>query len=104
MSAMWTQVPGVNKEQYGYNADDRESASVAHIYGQNVAAAESLTALAAPWAWSPGTLKPTADKEMAEGINRFVIHCSVHQPLDRQGPWIGTGTFRTMVYTQRDLG
>src|SRR5581483_10786785 len=26
MSAMWTQSPGVNKPQYGYNADDRESA------------------------------------------------------------------------------
>ena len=33
----------MNKEQYGYNADDRESASVAHIYGQNLAAAESMT-------------------------------------------------------------
>ena len=44
MSAMWTQTPGVNKEQFGYNADDRESASVAHIYGQNLAAAESMTA------------------------------------------------------------
>jgi hypothetical protein len=33
MSAMWTQSPGVNKVRYGYNADDRESASVAHIYG-----------------------------------------------------------------------
>ena len=93
MSAMWTQVPGVNKEQYGYNADDRESASVAHIYGQNVAAAESLTAMAAPWAWSPGTLKPTADKEMAEGINRFVIHCSVHQPLVGKAPGLGLGPF-----------
>src|SRR6266581_3759895 len=31
MSAMWTQRPGVNNVQYGYNADDRESASVAHI-------------------------------------------------------------------------
>ena len=50
MSAMWTQRPGVNKPQYGYNADDRESASVAHIYGQNIAAAESMTAAAAPWA------------------------------------------------------
>ncbi len=48
MSAMWTQVPGVNKEQYGYNADDRESASVAHIYGQNLVAAESLTAAPRP--------------------------------------------------------
>ena len=43
MSAMWTQTPGVNHEQYNYNADDRESASVAHIYGQNIAAAESMT-------------------------------------------------------------
>ena len=81
MSAMWTQVPGVNKEQYGYNADDRESASVAHIYGQNLAAAESMTAAAAPWAWSPATLKPTADQEFLNGINRFVIHESAHQPL-----------------------
>ncbi|HET8826107.1 MAG TPA: glycosyl hydrolase, partial [Terriglobales bacterium] len=81
MSAMWTQKPGVNNVQYGYNADDRESASVAHIYGQNLAAAESLTAAAAPWAWSPSTLKPTADQELLNGINRFVIHESAHQPI-----------------------
>ena len=93
MSAMWTQTPGVNKEQYGYNADDRESASVGHIYGQNLAAAESMTAAAAPWAWSPATLKPTADKEFAEGINRFVIHCSVHQPLIGKAPGLGLGPF-----------
>jgi alpha-L-rhamnosidase len=93
MSAMWTQTPGVNKEQYGYNADDRESASVSHIYGQNIAAAESMTAAAAPWAWSPATLKPTADKELAEGINRFVIHCSVHQPLIGKAPGLGLGPY-----------
>ena len=81
MSAMWTQSPGVNKEQFGYNADDRESASVAHIYGQNLVAAESMTAAASPWAWSPSTLKPTADQELLNGINRFVIHESAHQPL-----------------------
>ncbi len=81
MSAMWTQTPGVNHEQYNYNADDRESASVAHIYGQNIAAAESMTAAAAPWAWSPATLKPTADQEFLNGINRFMIHESAHQPL-----------------------
>ena len=81
MSAMWTQTPGVNHVQYSYNADDRESASVAHIYGQNIAAAESMTAAAAPWAWSPATLKPTADQELLNGINRFVIHESAHQPL-----------------------
>jgi len=81
MSAMWTQTPGVNNEQYGYNADDRESASVSHIYGQNLAAAESMTAAAAPWGWSPATLKPTADQEFLNGINRFVIHESAHQPM-----------------------
>jgi len=93
MSAMWTQVPGMNNEQYGYNADDRESASVAHIYGQNLAAAESLTAAAAPWAWSPATLKPTADQELLNGINRFVIHESAHQPLVGKAPGLTLGPF-----------
>ena len=93
MSAMWTQSPGVNNVQYGYNADDRESASVAHIYGQNLAAAESLTAAAAPWAWSPATLKPTADQELLNGINRFVIHESAHQPLVGKTPGLTLGPF-----------
>ena len=93
MSAMWTQTPGVNHVQYGYNADDRESASVAHIYGQNLAAAESLTAAAAPWAWSPATLKPTADQELLNGINRFVIHESAHQPLVGKAPGLTLGPF-----------
>src|SRR6266513_905525 len=93
MSAMWTQKPGVNKEQYGYNADIRESASVAHLYGQNLVAAESLTAASGAWAWSPATLKPTADKELAMGLNRFVIHTSVHQPLLDKKPGLALGPF-----------
>src|ERR1700751_737837 len=93
MSAMWTQTPGVNQVQYGYNADDRESASVAHIYGQNIAAAESMTASAAPWAWSPATLKPTADQELLNGINRFVIHEPAHQPLVDKAPGLTLGPF-----------
>ncbi len=93
MSAMWTQKPGVNKELYGYDADIRESASVAHIYGQNLVAAESMTASSGAWAWSPATLKPTADKEMAMGLNRFVIHTSVHQPLLDRKPGLALGPF-----------
>ena len=93
MSAMWVQNPGVNAEQYGFNADVRESASVAHIYGQNLVAAESLTARSGAWAWSPATLKPTADKELAEGLNRFVIHTSVHQPLVGKAPGLALGPF-----------
>jgi len=93
MAAMWTQKPGVNNEQYGYDADIRESASVAHLYGQNLVAAESLTASSGAWAWSPATLKPTADKELAMGLNRFVIHTSVHQPLLEKKPGLALGPF-----------
>ncbi|HEU5403292.1 MAG TPA: glycosyl hydrolase [Terriglobales bacterium] len=93
MSAMWTQSPGVNNETYGYNADDRESASVAHIYGRKYVAAESMTAAAAPWAWSPATLKPTADQEFLNGINRIVIHESAHQPLVDKKPGLSLGPF-----------
>ena len=93
MSAMWTQSPGVNEEQYGYNADDRESASVAHIYGRQFVAAESMTAAAAPWAWSPATLKPTADQEFLNGINRIVVHESAHQPLVDKKPGLSLGPF-----------
>ena len=93
MGAMWTQTPGVNHIQYGYNADDRESASVAHIYGQNLAAAESMTAAAAPFAWYPAVLKPTADQEFLNGINRIVVHESAHQPLVDKKPVLTLGPF-----------
>jgi hypothetical protein len=94
MSAMWAQAPGVNREQYNYDADDRESASVAHIYGQNLAAAESMTArINSAWAWSPATLKPTADQELVNGINRIVIHESAHQPLVDKAPGLTLGPY-----------
>jgi hypothetical protein len=92
MSAMWTPRSPTD-EQIGYSADIRESASVAHIYGQNLVAAESLTASGGAWSWSPETLKPTADKELAMGLNRFVIHTSVHQPLTEKAPGLGLGPY-----------
>jgi hypothetical protein len=66
---------------------------VAHIYGQNLAAAESMTAAAAPWGWSPATLKPTADQEFLNGINRIVVHESAHQPLVDKKPGLTLGPF-----------
>ena len=94
MGALWTPpVPGVNGEQFGYDADIRESASVAHIYGQNLVAGESMTAASAAWGWSPEDLKPTADQELAMGLNRFVIHTSVHQPLIDKPPGLALGPF-----------
>jgi hypothetical protein len=93
MGAMWTQSPGMNSEQFGYDADIRESASVAHIYGQNLVAGESMTAGGGAWGWSPEDLKPTADQEMAMGLNRFVIHTSVHQPLLDKPPGLALGPY-----------
>ncbi len=93
MSAYWTPRGSSGVEQPGYSADVRESASVAHIYGQNLVAAESLTAIGNAWGWSPETLKPTADIEMAMGLNRFVIHTSVHQPRSDKIPGLGLGPF-----------
>lgn len=77
-------------------ADIRESASVAHIYGQNLVAAESLTAHGtsqSAYKYSPRVLKRTADWEMANGVNRFIIHESAHQPLDSVFPGLGLGPY-----------
>jgi len=91
MSAMWTASPGRPSDRY--DADVRESASVAHIYGQNIVAAESLTAGSGAWSFSPETLKPTADRLLSMGLNRFVIHTSVHQPVNDKIPGLGLGPF-----------
>ncbi len=88
MGAMWVPDGGPTRD-----ADIRESASVAHIYGQNLVAAESFTTSVGPWTWSPETLKPAADRELAMGLNRFVIHTSVHQPLDDKVPGLGLGMY-----------
>lgn len=95
MSAMWAP-GGIGGGENMHIADIRESASVAHIYGQNIAAAESLTAMGiggSAWSYYPEKLKPTADLEMASGLNRFVIHTSVHQPVDDKIPGLGLGPF-----------
>lgn len=94
MAAMWT--PGSLAEDAGEEvrskADIREAASVANIYGQNKVAAESMTSVGRPFQDFPERLKRTADMELASGLNRFVIHTSVHQPLDK-GPGFSLGPF-----------
>jgi hypothetical protein len=100
MSATWaTRTPGQIRGDQSvdvavrHKADVRESASVAHLYGQNLVAAESMTARGNTWGFSPEWLKPTADMEMASGLNLFVIHTSVHQPVDDKIPGLGLGPF-----------
>jgi alpha-L-rhamnosidase len=85
MSAMWT-----HSRQEGprpsHVVDMRGAASVSHIYGQNLVAAESMTSAMAPWAHSPKYLKRIIDLEFVNGVNRPVIHTSVHQPRDDKFP------------------
>ena len=86
MAAMWSYDTEHGQPQPSYVGDMRGAASVAHVYGQNLVAAESLTAALQPWAFAPRDLKPMIDMEFASGINRPVIHTSVHQPLTDKAP------------------
>lgn len=93
MAAMWTYRP-----EFGPNptaiADMRGAASVAHLYGRPLVAAESLTSAMSPWAFSPAELRPMIDTEFVNGVNLPVIHTSVHQPLgEDQKPGLSLAIF-----------
>jgi hypothetical protein len=92
MSALWTyrREQGPNP---GHLADMKGAASVAHVYGQNLVAAESMTSLMAPWAYGPADLKRVIDLEFAHGINRPVVHTSVHVPTDDKVPGLSLFIF-----------
>jgi hypothetical protein len=92
MSALWTYLPGPGPQR-GHLADMKGASSVAHVYGQNIAAAESMTSALTPWGHSPADLRPVIDLEFASGINRPVIHTSVHQPVDDKVPGLALMIF-----------
>ncbi|MBQ6578300.1 MAG: discoidin domain-containing protein [Bacteroidales bacterium] len=96
MSAIWMPNGGGGSTIPMARADIKESSSTAHVYGQNIAAAESFTAaglLNNAWSYYPGNIKYTADLAMSEGLNRFVIHESAHQPSDAHKPGLGLMIF-----------
>jgi alpha-L-rhamnosidase len=92
MAALWThsRAGGPNPS---YIADMKGAASVAHLYGQNLAAAESMTSAVSYWADSPRTLKRIIDLEFVTGINRPVIHTSVHSPDEAGEPGLSLMIF-----------
>jgi hypothetical protein len=85
MAAMWTYDRRTGPK-WTYIADIRGAASVAHLSGKSVVAAESLTAFGTPWAFGPADLRRVIDLEFALGVTRPVIHTSVHQPVDDKFP------------------
>jgi hypothetical protein len=92
MAAMWTYRPSAGPISV-FLGDMKGAASVAHIYGQNLVAAESLTSGFNYWAHAPSDLKPVIDLEFAYGINRPIIHTSVHQPVDDKKPGLSLSIF-----------
>lgn len=93
MCAMWTGDPK-NILAIGVSgADCRESASVSHLYGKKYVAAESFTQAGNGWSSYPEILKERADLLLANGLNRFIIHESAHQPLDDFKPGFTLNVF-----------
>ena len=92
MAALWTFGRNEGPRQT-LMADMKGAASVAHLYGQNLVAAESMTAAMAPWAFAPKDLKRFIDLEFASGVNRPVIHTSVHVPVDDKQPGLSLFIF-----------
>lgn len=96
MGVAWAGNPA--GEEALHNEDLRETASVAHIYGQNLAVAETFPASAGgegegeggggsdAYAFSPERLKPAADAAFADGVNRIDYEASPHQPVDDKVP------------------
>lgn len=92
MAALWTWQKNA-APRTTLIGDMKGAASVAHVYGKPFVAAESMTAVNSPWDFAPKDLKPFIDLEFASGINRPVIHTSVHQPLDDMQPGLSLAIF-----------
>jgi (4-O-methyl)-D-glucuronate---lignin esterase len=91
MAALWTFAEETGPAPSAI-VDMRGAASVAHVYGRRYVAAESMTSAMKPWAFGPADLRRIIDLEFANGINRPVIHTSVHQPIDK-APGISLSVF-----------
>lgn len=92
MSAIWMTDSFTGSMLPSAISDIRESASVAHIYGQNICAAESFTVNGegkCAYTYYPGNMKMIADIALASGLNRFIIHDSASQPSDDYLPGLG---------------
>ena len=98
MCAIWMPNAGGGSAIPMAIADIKESSSTAHVYGSNIAAAESFTSAGNgntgnAYSHHPGNIKYTADLAMSYGLNRFVIHESAHQPSDSHRPGMGLMIF-----------
>lgn len=78
MAAFWFYPEGAEPKPT-YLMDVKGAASVANLNGSKIVAAEALTTFGHPWAVGPKELKRVADRAFAQGVNRLIMHSSVHQ-------------------------
>jgi len=69
------------------------AASIAHIYGKSIVAAESFTANPDPGRWQndPYSLKTLGDLMYCQGLNRYVFHRYAMQPWTNTWPGMTMG-------------
>ena len=84
-----------------FPADIEETASTAHLYGKPFVAAEALTSSLPMYTATPWNLKWVADKYMAMGVNRHVLHTSPHQPGRGDKPGLTLGPF-SQTFTRNE--
>lgn len=85
MAAFWMEDTPTGSSVANAIADIRETASVAHIYGQNKVSAEAFTVNGDDrhaYTYCPENMKYMADVAMHAGVTRFFIHESASQPSD----------------------
>ena len=88
----------LNKREYGWWSL-RMIASVAHINGKKIAAAESLTAMPANHHMDadPFSTKAQTDLAFTMGINSMAIHATAHNPWPKLKPGMTCGFFPPLL-------
>lgn len=103
MAAIWMENTPTGSSVAAAICDIRESASVSHIYGQPIVAAESFSVNGddgRAYTYCPENMKFIADVGLSAGLNRFVIHESASQPNDEYLP--GLQLFRYGQWLHRN--
>ena len=103
MAAIWMENTPTGSSVPSAICDVRESASVSHIYGQPLVAAESFSVNGdegRAYTYCPENMKYIADVGLSAGLNRFVIHESASQPNDEYLP--GLQLFRYGQWLHRN--
>jgi len=91
---------GASDRLNAHQADVREAASAAHIYGKPIIAAEAWTGGGYE---APAAMKLIGDYWLTQGLNRLIFHTSTHQPLDTKpgNAMVGAHIHRNITWAEQ---